>query len=353
MSSTGNTTFRLSKAAKAGGCAAKIGLADLRALVQPLIGMGLEPRHGGSVLVGAETGDDAGVYLIDGLALIATADFIPPLCDDPRRFGRIAAANALSDVWAMGGEPLFALNLCCFPTGDVPEEVLSGILTGGAEALREAGAVLLGGHSIRDPELKFGMAVIGRGNVDTLFTNAGALPGERLILTKPLGSGVLVNAFKFDKIDAEGLEPALREMERLNGPASRLALTHGVRAATDITGFGLVGHAMNIARNSNLRLRIAFDALPVHPGFGVLVAQGVTTGCTRGNRSSIETWLRMPSSMSTVDAELLFDPQTSGGLLFSVPAARGVDLLAALRASGHLAAEIGETLTGEASVEIV
>ncbi len=218
------------------------------------------------MLVGPETADDAGVYLLDGRALIATADFITPVCDDPRRFGRVAAANALSDVYAMGGAPLFALNLCCFPE-DVPDGVLAAILEGAAAALGEAGAALLGGHTVRDPELKFGLAVIGEAAPGRLLTNAGARAGDRLVLTKPLGTGVLINAFKIDKLDEAGLEPALREMERLNAEASRLALAHGAAAATDVTGFGLAGHALGMARASGVGLRVELARLPVHEGF--------------------------------------------------------------------------------------
>ncbi len=305
------------------------------------------------MLIGAGTGDDAGVFEIDGLALVATADFIPPVGDDPRRFGRIAAANSLSDIWAMGGEPLFALNLCCFPDDDVPPEVPGEILRGGAEALREAGAALLGGHSVRDPELKYGLSVIGRVDPERMFANSNAAPGERLLLTKPLGTGVMVNAFKVDKLDAAGLEPALVEMERLNGPAARLALAHGVRAATDVTGFGLVGHALNLARNSSLRLRIALDALPRHAEFAALVGRSVTTGCTDANRRSAEPLLARRRPLDAASEELLFDPQTSGGLLLSVPQDRAAALLRALRAAGHNAAEIGETLAGEPGVEII
>jgi selenide,water dikinase len=248
--------FRLSQAATTGGCAAKIGPGDLSEIVRPLLA-GLAPHP--DVIVGAETGDDAGVFRFAGRGLIATTDFIPPLCDDPFRFGRIAAANALSDVFAMGGEALFALNLSLFPS-DAPKAVLTGILEGAASACAEAGAALLGGHSVKDKELKFGLAVVGVADPDRLLTNAGARPGDRLILTKPLGSGVLVNAFKHGKCDEATLEPALAQMERLNLAASRLALAHGATAATDVTGFGLAGHAWNVARESKLRLRIRFAA---------------------------------------------------------------------------------------------
>jgi selenide,water dikinase len=305
------------------------------------------------VLVSAETGDDAGVFVIDGLGLVATADFIPPVCDDPARFGRIAAANSLSDIWAMGGEPLFALNLCCFPTDDLPEDIPRDILRGGAEAMHEAGAALLGGHSVRDPELKFGLAVIGRVDPRRMLLNSHARLGEKLLLTKRLGTGVLVNAFKADKLDEEGLEPALAQMERLNATAARLALEHDVRAATDVTGYGLVGHALNLARNSQLRLRIALDALPVYDAFAGLVGRNVTTGCTVANRTSSEPMLTRTRRLDAAQEELLFDPQTSGGLLLSVPAERAAALLAALRETGHDAAEIGESIAGEPGVEII
>lgn len=292
------------------------------------------------------------MYLLGDRALVATADFITPVCDDARRFGRVAAANAISDVYAMGGRPLFALNLCCFPE-DLPAEALSGILGGGADALGEAGAVLLGGHSVRDPELKFGMAVIGEADRGRLLTNAGALPGERLLLTKPLGTGVLVNAFKADKLDAAGLEPALREMERLNGVASRLALEHGATAATDVTGFGLSGHALGMAKASGVALRVEYGALPVHDGFYRLAKGGVTTGCTTANEENARPFLALAPRLDRTRRELLFDPQTSGGLLLAVPAERAPELLRALAETGHRAAEVGEVLAGPPRLEIV
>jgi len=305
------------------------------------------------VLVGPETADDAGVFLLDGRALVATADFITPVCDDPGRFGRVAAANSLSDVYAMGGRPLFALNLCCFPETEVPDGVLAAILAGAAGALAEAGAALLGGHTVRDPELKFGLAVVGEAAPDRLLTNAGARAGQRLVLTKPLGTGVLINAFKADRLDEAGLEGALREMERLNAEASRLALAHGAAAATDVTGFGLVGHALGMARASGVSLRVEFARLPVHEGFYRLAAAGVSTGCTAANEASAAPAFADHAGLSGEQRELLFDPQTSGGLLLGLPAAAVPPLLAALADSGHRAAEIGEVVEGPPRFEVI
>jgi selenide,water dikinase len=306
------------------------------------------------VLVGPETSDDAGVYLWNGggRALVATADFITPTCDDPRRFGRVAAANSLSDVYAMGGRPLFALNLCCFPS-DLPDGVAAEILRGAADALAEAGAALLGGHSVADDELKFGLAVVGEADADRLLTNAGARAGDRLLLTKPLGTGVMINAFKADKIDEGELEETLQQMERLNAEAARLALAHGAMAATDVTGFGLLGHAWNVARGSQVGLRFVFDALPVYAAFERLVKAGVTTGCTRANHGNVDASLSLQRQLSPTQADVLVDPQTSGGLLVAAPAERAGALLAALLATGHRAALVGEVLPGPARLEVV
>lgn len=292
------------------------------------------------------------MYLYGDDGLVATADFITPVCDDARRFGRVAAANSISDVYAMGGEALFALNLCCFPAG-APEGVYGEILEGAAEALGDAGAALLGGHSVEDPELKFGLAVIGRVDPDNILSNDRATPGERLLLTKPLGTGVLVNAFKAGKIDAEALEPALREMERLNKEACRLALEHGVRAATDVTGFALAGHALNVARGSAVALRIRFDELEVYDGFYEMAKKGISTGCTGANQRNVETVFDDRRGLDLYEQELLFDPQTSGGLLLSTPADRADDLLRALLDTGHRARKIGEVLEGPPRIEVV
>ena len=320
-------------------------------MISPLVRLfGRDER----ILVGAETGDDAGVYLLGDRALVATADFITPVCDDPIRFGRVAAANSLSDVYAMGGRPIFALNLCCFPELDEEgDQALAGILRGAAEALVDAGAVLLGGHSVRDPELKFGLSVVGEADPDRLLTNAGARAGDRLILTKALGTGILINAFKVDKLDEDGLEPALKQMERLNDVAGRLALEHGVRAATDVTGFGLTGHALGMAKASGVGMRLAFERLPVHAEVYRLIKAGVTTGCTVANEENVAAVLQDYARLDRIRREILFDPQTSGGLLLSTPPGNAPALLAALLAEGHQAADIGEVLEGPVRIEVV
>lgn len=304
------------------------------------------------MLVGPETGDDAGVFLHGQEGLVATTDFITPVCDEPRRFGRIAAANSLSDVYAMGGRPLFALNLCCFPK-DLPVGVASEILAGAADALAEAGAALLGGHSVADPDLKFGLAAVGVVDPARVMTHDLARAGDRILLTKPLGTGVLINGYRAGKLGRAELEPALVEMERLNAEASRLAVGAGLRAATDVTGFGLAGHALKVARRSGVRLRIRFAALEVHPGFWEGVAKGVTTGSTRPNRRFAEEHLADRAGLDAPQRELLFDPQTSGGLLLFAPPEQAPALLAALLASGHRAREIGEALAGPPGLETV
>jgi len=326
-----------------------MGPGDLLAMISPLsLLQGSDER----VLVGPETADDAGVFrAVDG-ALVATVDFITPVCDDPERFGRVAAANSISDVYAMGGEPLFVLNLCCFPSG-VPPEALSGILEGAATQVREAGAALLGGHTVADKELKFGLAVVGRADPARLLTNTAATVGERLILTKPVGTGVMINAFKSDKLDADGLEPALVEMERLNAAAARLAVDHGVRAATDVTGFGLAGHALAVARGSGVGVRLRIDEVPRYDVFSELVGKGVSTGSTTPNRKNAEGQFEDEVGLDPVRGELLFDPQTSGGLLLAVAPDRADSLLRALLSVGHRAAEIGEVVAGPARLIVV
>jgi selenium donor protein len=305
------------------------------------------------VIIGPEKADDAGVFRLDDTGLIATVDLITPVCDDPRRFGRVAATNSLSDIFAMGGQPLFALNICCFPSQQIPEGVLGEILQGAAEAVGESGAVILGGHSVADNELKYGLAAIGQADSGRLLTNSGARAGDRLVLTKPLGTGVLINAFKTDKLDEEGLEPALLEMERSNSTAARLALEYGAQGATDITGFGLTGHALGMARASAVGMRIVFADLPVLGTFYELVGKGVTTLSTGNNQDYVAPELEIAADLDRTQEEVLFDPQTSGGLLIAAPAEQAEGLLEALLESGHTAAEIGEVVAGPPRLVVV
>lgn len=271
------------------------------------------------VLVGRETFDDAGVFVLrDDLALVQTVDFFAPIVDDPYVFGQIAAANALSDVFAMGGEPLTAMAIVGFPSGKLPPSVLAEILRGGQDKVREAGAVLIGGHSIIDEELKFGLSVTGQAHPDRLLTNATARRGDRLVLTKPLGTGLLATAAKADRLSAEALSVLHASMSALNATASRAALAAGVTCATDVTGFGLLGHALNVARGSDVTLRIDGRRLPELPGARELWRAGTRTGGSERNESYLASHVDSAVADPS-DLALALDPQTSGGLLLAVP----------------------------------
>ena len=271
------------------------------------------------VLVGRETFDDAGVFVLrDDLALVQTVDFFAPIVDDPYTFGQIAAANALSDVFAMGGEPLTALAIVGFPADKLPPSVLTEILRGGQDKVREAGAVLIGGHSIIDEELKFGLSVTGQAHPARLLTNSTARPGDRLVLTKPLGTGLLATAAKADRLSAEAQRALHDSMRALNAVASRAALSVGVTCATDVTGFGLLGHALNIARASGVTLRIDGRSLPELPGARELWRAGTRTGGAERNESYLAPQVDW-SGADPSDLALALDPQTSGGLLLAVP----------------------------------
>ena len=282
------------------------------------------------VLVGRETFDDAGVFLLrDDLALVQTVDFFAPIVDDPYTFGQIAAANALSDVFAMGGEPLTALAIVGFPVGTLPPSVLSEILRGAQDKVREAGAVLIGGHSIIDEELKFGLSVTGQAHPARLLTNATARPGDRLVLTKPLGTGLLATAEKQGKLSSNALLVLHTSMSALNGAASRAALALGVTCATDVTGFGLLGHALNVARGSGVRLVIDGKKLPELPGARALWRAGTRTGGAERNEAYLAASVDSAGADPS-DLALALDPQTSGGLLLAVPQDALADYLSAV-----------------------
>jgi selenide,water dikinase len=301
------------------------------------------------LLVGRETFDDAGVFRVsDDLALVQTVDFFAPIVDDPFEFGQIAAANALSDVYAMGGQPLTALNIVAFPTADLPLEVLTRILEGGQEKVHEAGALVVGGHTVVDTELKYGLAVTGRAHPNFLLTNAGAVPGDQLILTKPIGNGILATAVKRGQLSREAQQPMLDAMKSLNGPASRAALAMGVRCATDITGFGLLGHMSHIARASNVTLRVELDSIPVFAGVREAVRAGSITDGARRNAEHLNQLVHWAKG-SDEDRALLWDPQTSGGLLLCISRSKVADYLS--RITGSVV--IGEVIQrGEVAIEV-
>jgi selenide,water dikinase len=263
---------------------------------------------------------------------VQTVDFFTPVVDDPLAFGRIAAANALSDVYAMGGRPLTALSIAAFPERDFPPEWAAAIVRGGAEVLAEAGCALLGGHSVRDPEIKFGYAVTGLVDPDRLLTNAGGLPGQVLVLTKPLGTGIVATALKAGRASEEAAAAATASMMRLNREAAEAALRHGVTGATDVTGFGLLGHATALARQSRLRLEIDTRRLPLLPGALELAPRFQAAGLA-ANRRAFEPGVEYAGRPDEALAALLYDPQTSGGLLLLVPESEAQALLSELPAA--------------------
>jgi len=301
------------------------------------------------LLVGRETFDDAGVFrMSDDLALVQTVDFFAPIVDDPYDFGQIAAANALSDVYAMGGQPLTALNIVAFPSKDLPLDVLTRILAGGQDKVHEAGALIVGGHTVIDTELKYGLAVTGRAHPDFLLTNSGGKPGDQLILTKPIGNGILATAAKRGKLSPEDQAPMLEAMKALNGLASRTALAVGARCATDVTGFGLLGHMSHIARASKVTLRVQLDSIPVFPNVRESVRAGLVTDGAKRNAEYLRE-LVLWKKGSDEDRAILHDPQTSGGLLVCVNRDRVANYLS--RVAG--AVLIGEVIDrGEVAIEV-
>lgn len=300
----------------------------------------LPVRSDPRLIVGRETFDDAGVFVLsDDLALVQTVDFFAPIVDDPYTFGQIAAANALSDVYAMGGEPLTALNIVGFPTGKLPTSVLTEILRGGQDKVHEAGGLIVGGHTIIDDEVKYGLAVTGRADPRRLLTNAGALPGDRLLLTKPLGTGLLATAAKQDRLADAPLNGLLASMTALNREASRAALRAGVRCCTDITGFGLLGHGLNISRASGVTLSFAIARVPVLPGARDAWRSGVRTGGAERNEEYLRDLVEWGTT-AEVDRAILIDPQTSGGLLVAISGDRVAEYLSIV----PQAVEIGEVV---------
>jgi selenide,water dikinase len=327
--------IRLTAFSHGAGCACKLGATELAEVLRHLPPVS-DPR----ILVDAATRDDAAVYRLDAdRALIATTDFFTPIVDDAFDWGRIAAANALSDVYAMGGTPLFALNLVGWPRTALRLELLGEVLRGAAQVAAEAGCLLVGGHSVDDPEPKFGLAVIGEVHPDRILTNATGRPGDVLVLSKPLGTGILTTALKRDRIDAGAAAPAVGSMATLNAGAMRAALAHGVTCATDVTGFGLLGHLGNILLASKLGAEVWVDALPLLPGALALAEAGVVPGGSERNYKAAggAAWA---GSVSQAERLLACDAQTSGGLLLAVAPERADRLVAALQAERTPAAAI-------------
>jgi len=288
-----------------------------------------------NLLVGYETQDDAGIYRLNNdIAIITTADYITPPVNDPFLFGQIAAANALSDVYAMGGRPVTCLNLAGFPSKKLDQDVLNQIIAGGLSKITEAGAVLAGGHTIDDDEPKYGLAVTGIVHPDKYWTNTGARPGDILILTKPIGSGVLFNANLKNWVSSQALNQCLAVIKSLNKTAAEIMQEFEIHAATDITGFGLSGHAFEMASGSGVRLEFILDDIPVMQEALEMYAKGVSTGVNRHNRQLVENHLKFEKNVQEWHREIVYDPQTSGGLLVAVPEDQGPKLITALKTAG-------------------
>jgi selenide,water dikinase len=334
--------IRLTAFTAGGGCASKVGSRDLSRALHDLPSTLTE-----NVIVGYDKSDDAGVFrLRPDLAIVQTVDFFAPIVDDPYDYGRIAATNAISDIYAMGGTPLTALNIAAFPMEALGAEVLGRILAGGADVARSAGIAILGGHTVEDDEPKYGMAVTGVVHPDAAITNAGARPGDVLVLTKPLGTGVIASALKKGEIDELQLAPAVRWMTTLNAVASRAMIAARVRAATDVTGFGLLGHGNEMARASGVALRISASQVPLYQLARELIGRGILPGGTRRNAAEHTAFALFADGVPDDVRLILSDAQTSGGLLIACPPDTLSTLLAALKEPDALAAVIGSVEAG-------
>ena len=326
---------KLTKLAKCAGCGAKVGAGTLAQLLE-----GIQIHQDPNLLVGFDRSDDASVYQIsDGLALVQTVDFFPPIADDPYLFGQIAAANALSDVYAMGGEPKLCLNIMAVPK-DMPSEAVHDLLRGGYDKVYEAGALITGGHSILDDEPKYGLAVTGFVHPDRMLTNSGAKPGDALLFTKPIGMGVLTTAAKADLAPPQAMERAYTLMTTLNKAARDVMVQYRVHACTDVTGFGLLGHGLEMAQGSGVELEIDVGAVDFIPEAAELARMGILPEGMYRNRSFAGDSVA-PGTAELWQQDLLYDPQTSGGLLMAVDPADAEALYEALRPAVPSAQRIG------------
>jgi len=334
--------IRLTELTDCGGCAAKLG-ADL--LADALSGLGVSPAPA-QLIAGLEPPDDAAAYRVsDDLAIIGTLDFFPPLVDDARTFGEIAAANALSDVFAMGGRVLFALSIAAFPE-DLPRDTLAAVFEGAASKVREAGGTLAGGHTIRDTEPKYGLAVIGAGHPDKLLRKGGARPGDTLLLTKRLGTGLLVSGHRQGKATEADFGGAVDQMRTLNRAASEVLVANGIAGATDVTGFGLFGHGLEMANGSGTKFVFDAEQLPALAGALDLARAGVETGGAAHNRRFVLSALDVADGVSPELVTLAHDPQTSGGLLAAVPADRLAAVEAGFDSAGVESWRVGRVVEG-------
>ena len=318
-------------------------------VLRPLRGIFSESDYP-NLIVGLAEPDDSAVYRInEDRAIISTTDFFPPVVDTPYEFGAIAAANALSDVYAMGGRPLMAINLVAYPDG-YDLEILSEILRGGAEKVKEAGAVIAGGHTITDKEPKYGLSVTGEVEINQMIRKSGAKVGDKLILTKPLGIGVMTTALKQERASVDDLEQAIGVMSHLNGTASQLAVKHGVHAMTDITGYSLLGHGHEMAHLSHVGIRIEFAKLQWVDGAIDFAKEDVFPGGMNRNREYFLQWTTFEDEIVEYQQNLLFDPQTSGGLLMAVSPQCATDLLGEMTSVGEDAFIIGEVVEGDGNI---
>jgi selenide,water dikinase len=340
---------RLTDLTDCGGCAAKLG-ADVLAEALAGLGAGPAPMTGSDTLIaGLEPPDDAAAWQIsDDLAVLGTVDFFPPLVDDPRLYGQIAAANALSDIFAMGGRVLFALSIAAFPE-DFPTVALRAVLDGAAGKVREAGGLLAGGHTIRDPEPKYGLAVVGAAHPDRLMRKGGARPGDVLLLTKPLGTGLLVSGRRSGLTGNAHLGVAIEQMRTLNRTAAEILVAHGIRGATDITGFGLLGHGLEMARASGTRFVFDSAALPALDGALEVASAGVETAGAGHNRRFTAGALEVNAEVAPELVSLAHDPQTSGGLLAAIPPAELGAVEADLAAAGVTTWRVGSVDAAQTS----
>ena len=307
-----------------------------------------------NLLVGIETADDAGVYrLRDDLALVQTVDFFTPIVDDPYNYGRIAALNSINDVWAMGGTPITALAITCFPKKGLDFAILGEIMRGGLDILTENGVALVGGHSVDDPQIMFGYAVTGTIDPHQVVTNRGARPGDVLILTKPLGTGIISTGIKFGKAKSDVIEASLATMLLAGREAAAAMRDFDVKGATDVTGFSLLGHAWEMARASQVTIEIESSRVPLIPGALELAAQGLLTSGDKTNRRYVGDGIEISGEVSKELTNVLYDPQTAGGLLISIAADRAGDLLARLQDVYAEAATIGRIIERGAHAIIV